>query len=162
MKVAVTALLAVIITVQLPVPEHPPLQPPKVDPPAGAALSVTVVPLAYASEQSDPQLTPAGLLVIEPAPAPVLVAVRVYVGGGAGAAEKVAVTVTGVFPAIVHGSVPVHPPPVQPAKVEPLAGVVAESDHGARIVALEAVSAAADTGRAAGDAAGAGAGPGVS
>ena len=36
---------------------------------------------------------------------------------------NVAVTVTGVFAAITQGLVPVHPPPVQPVKVEPLAGV---------------------------------------
>jgi hypothetical protein len=45
LKVAVTDVAAFIVTEQVPVPEHPPpLQPANVDPPAGAAVSVTDVP----------------------------------------------------------------------------------------------------------------------
>src|SRR5215470_7783268 len=35
---------------------------------------------------------------------------------------NVAVTVTGALPARIHGSVPPHPPPLQPLKDEPLSG----------------------------------------
>jgi hypothetical protein len=46
LKVAVTDVAAFIVTEQVPVPEQPPpLQPAKVDPPAGLAVSVTDVPL---------------------------------------------------------------------------------------------------------------------
>jgi hypothetical protein len=44
-KVAVTALAAVIATEQLPVPVHAPDHPANVDPAAAAAVSVTLVPL---------------------------------------------------------------------------------------------------------------------
>ena len=46
-KVAVTVVVAVRVTVQVPVPaQPPPLQPEKVEPAAGVAVRVTVVPLA--------------------------------------------------------------------------------------------------------------------
>jgi len=46
LNVAVTTVVAFMVTVHGPVPEQPPpLQPVKVDPPAGAAVSVTTVPL---------------------------------------------------------------------------------------------------------------------
>jgi len=46
LKVAVTVVAAFMVTVQLPVPEQPPpLQPEKVEPPAGLAVRVTAVPL---------------------------------------------------------------------------------------------------------------------
>jgi hypothetical protein len=46
LKVAVTDVAAFIVTEQVPVPEQPPpLQPANVEPPAGAAVSVTDVPL---------------------------------------------------------------------------------------------------------------------
>jgi hypothetical protein len=40
----VTAVVAVIVTVQVPVPVQAPLQPLKVEPAVGAAVSVTAVP----------------------------------------------------------------------------------------------------------------------
>ena len=44
MKVAVTDLTASIVTIQVPIPEHPsPLQPPKVVGAIGIFISVTVV-----------------------------------------------------------------------------------------------------------------------
>lgn len=45
LKVAVTARAADIVTVQLPVPLHAPLQPLKAEPVAEEAVSVTTVPL---------------------------------------------------------------------------------------------------------------------
>jgi len=44
-KVAVTVAAAVSVTVHEPVPEQPPLQPVKIEPVAGVAVSVTAVPL---------------------------------------------------------------------------------------------------------------------
>ena len=77
LKVAVTFLLASIVTIQLPVPEQAPDQPAKVEPEAGLAVKVTEVPEVYDSEQSEPQLMPAGLEVTVPEPKPDLVTVRV-------------------------------------------------------------------------------------
>jgi len=58
-----------------------PLQLEKVDPPAGVGVSVTLVPELYDSEQSAPQLMPAGADVTVPEPVPDLVTVREYVIG---------------------------------------------------------------------------------
>jgi hypothetical protein len=77
-KFAVTVTAPVIVTVQVPVPEQPPpLQPAKVEPAAGDAVRVTIALLLYVSEQSEPQLMPAGLLVTVPLPLPVLLRVKV-------------------------------------------------------------------------------------
>jgi hypothetical protein len=46
-NVAVTDWLDLIVTLQDPVPEHAPDQPPKADPVAGVAVSVTGVPDVY-------------------------------------------------------------------------------------------------------------------
>src|SRR2546429_623892 len=68
-KVAVTVVAAESVTVQAPVPEHPPpLQPVKVEPAAGAAVSATAVPPGKLAAQGPPPGMPAGGLV--PAPAP--------------------------------------------------------------------------------------------
>ena len=76
MKVAVTFCAAVIVTVQVPVPLHPPpLQPVKVEPPEGVAVSVTLVPLVKLALHVLPQLIPAGLLVTVPLPVPFSVTV---------------------------------------------------------------------------------------
>ena len=70
-NVAVTVLAAVIVTVHVaPVAASHPIQLAKVDPAAGAAVSVTVLLLSYVSEQSVPQLIPDGLDVTVPEPAP--------------------------------------------------------------------------------------------
>lgn len=75
---AVTVVAAVTVTVHVPVPEQPPpVHPPKVEPLAGVAVSVTMVPLVTLSLQSAPQLIPAGLLVIVPVPNPDLATVNV-------------------------------------------------------------------------------------
>ena len=71
MKVAVTEVAAVIVTVQVPVPlQPPPFQPVKVEPAAGVAVRVTAVPVVNAAEHVVPQEIPAGLLVTVPLPAP--------------------------------------------------------------------------------------------
>ena len=75
---AVTDLLAVIETVQVPVPEQPsPDQPVKVEPEAGLAVRATDVPELKLAEQVEPQLMPLGLLVTVPEPVPVLETERV-------------------------------------------------------------------------------------
>ena len=61
--------------VKLTTPLVQPVQPPKVEPLAGVAVNVTVVPLLYKAEQVLPQLIPAGLLVTVPLPVPDEVAV---------------------------------------------------------------------------------------
>ena len=77
---AVTVVAALIVAVQVPVPEQlPPLQPEKVEPAAGAAVKVTVVPLAYAAAQVVPHEMPAGALVTMPVPEPLGFTVRVEV-----------------------------------------------------------------------------------
>ena len=76
-KVAVTEVAALTVTVQAPVPAHPPpLQPANVEPVAAAAVKVTAVPLVYEAEHVAPQLMPAGLLVTVPLPVPALVTVK--------------------------------------------------------------------------------------
>src|SRR5206468_870570 len=68
-KVAVTVVAAPSVTRHVPVPEQPPpLQPAKVEPAAGAAVSVTAVPLVNEAEHVVPQAIPAGALVTLPAP----------------------------------------------------------------------------------------------
>src|SRR5207253_9532966 len=68
-NVAVTVVAALRVTVQAPGPEQPPpVQPLKVEPAAGAAVSVTAVPLAKLAAPVAPQVMPAGRLVTGPAP----------------------------------------------------------------------------------------------
>src|SRR5436853_387779 len=116
-NVAVTVVAAESVTVQAPGPEQPPpLQPPKVEPAAGAAVSVTAVPLVKLAAQVAPQMMPAGALVTAPLPVPALLTVSVKVG------VKVAVTVVAAETVTTHDPVPEQPPPLQPVKVEPAAG----------------------------------------
>ena len=84
---AVADFAVVMLTVQVvAVPVQAPDQPVKLEPAAGAAVSVTDVPLLKLAEQVLPQLIPAGLLVTVPVPVPARVRVRAY------CATKVAVT----------------------------------------------------------------------
>jgi hypothetical protein len=117
-KVAVTVVAAVSVTVQVPVPLQPPVQPVKVEPVAGAADSVTTVPVVKEVEHVAPQEMPAGVLVTVPLPLPVLVTVSAKA-----VCMKVAVTVWAPFIVTAHVPTPVQPPPLQPANVEPAAGV---------------------------------------
>jgi hypothetical protein len=118
-NVAVTLVAAESVTVQVPVPLHPPpLQPANVEPEAAAAAKVTLAPLVKPTEQAVPQLMPVGLLVTVPLPVPAGVTVSVAVWR-----SKVAVTVASAPADKRHVPVPVQPLPVQPANVEPLAAV---------------------------------------
>jgi hypothetical protein len=118
-KVAVTVVEALSVTVQVPVPEQPPpLQPENVEPAAGVAVSVMAVPLAYAAAQVGLQEMPAGLLVTVPSPEPALFTVSVSAW-----TAKVAVTVVAALSVTAQVPVPEQPPPLQPVKVEPAAGV---------------------------------------
>jgi hypothetical protein len=113
LKVAVTAVAPLTVTVHAPVPEQAPLQLAKTEPAAAVAVRVTV-PGGTDCEQVAPQLMPAGLLVTVPEPVPFFVTVKVT-----GVAVKVAVTEAAAVTA--HVPVPEHAP-LQPAKVEPAAG----------------------------------------
>jgi hypothetical protein len=104
--------------VHAPVPEQPPPdQPAKVDPEAAVAVSVTLVPTLYEAWQVAPQLIPEGLLVTVPVPVPFLGTDRLY------QFRNVAVTAWAEVMATVQVAVPAQPPPDQPAKVDPAAGV---------------------------------------
>ena len=69
-KVAVADRAALMVTVQVPLPVQPLLQPEKDDPLLGVAVRTTVAPLAKLAEQVDPQLMPEGELVTVPPPTP--------------------------------------------------------------------------------------------
>jgi len=117
-KVAVTVVAAESVTTHVPVPEQPPpLQPLKVAPTAGVAVSVTAVPLAKLAVHVTPQLIPTGALVTVPLPVPALLTVSAKLGR-----LKAAVTDVAAETVTVHAPVPVHPPPLQPLKIEPAAG----------------------------------------
>ena len=81
-KVAVHVRSAVMATV--PVVQPVPVQPAKVEPVAGVAVSATLVPDTYDSVQSDPQLRPDPVTV--PLPLPAFTTARLNVGGGGVAA----------------------------------------------------------------------------
>src|SRR5215831_846912 len=117
-KVAVTDVAPITVTTHDPVPvQPPPLQPVKVDPAAGAAVRVTMVPEVNETEQVVPQLMLAGELVMVPLPVPPLLTVSAK-----GACVKVAVTEAAAFMVTTQVPLPVQPPPLQPAKVDPAAG----------------------------------------
>jgi len=76
LKVAVTDRAALMVTAQLAVPVHAPLQPAKVEPVVGVSAKMTLVPLAKLALQVPGQLMPAGVLVTVPLPVPAAVTVR--------------------------------------------------------------------------------------
>jgi hypothetical protein len=80
-KVAVTDRAEDMATTQvLEVPEQPPPQPAKVDPPLATAVNVTLDPDVKAAEQALlGQVIPAAELVTEPEPVPLTETVRVFV-----------------------------------------------------------------------------------
>src|SRR5262245_21921855 len=103
LKVAVTERAAVIETVHAPLPLQAPLQPPKVDPLAAEAVSVTEVPLLKFAAHAVPQLTPAGEDVTVPVPAPAFVTLSANV---AAVVLKVAVTERAAVIETVQAAVP--------------------------------------------------------
>ena len=70
MKAADTVAFALIVTLQAPVPLHPPAHPPNVEVDPGVSVSVTTVSAGNVPWHVVPQLMPAGLLVMVPPPAP--------------------------------------------------------------------------------------------
>ena|ERR1700733_394278 len=76
LNAAVTAWLALIVTVQPPVPEQAPDQPANVEPVFGVAVSVTTVPTAKVW-QPEPHEVPVGEELTVPVPVPDVVMVRV-------------------------------------------------------------------------------------
>src|SRR5918992_4156402 len=67
-KVASTPAGPSMRTVQGPTPEQAPVQPPNVQPGAGAGTSVTTVPFSKSAAQVTPQSMPGGALAIDPSP----------------------------------------------------------------------------------------------
>src|SRR5262249_56451240 len=84
------------------------------EPAAGAAVSVTLVPLVNDAEHVVPHEMPAGALVIVPLPAPVLLAVSVKL-----CSAKAAVTDCAAFIVTMQVPVPEQPPPLQPVNEGP-------------------------------------------
>jgi len=78
LNTAPTLAAALIVTVQAPVPLQAPLQPAKVEPAPGAAVSVTTVAAAKLALQVAPQFNPIGELVTVPVPVPLRVRVSEY------------------------------------------------------------------------------------
>lgn len=117
-NVAVTDAAVFIATVQPPVPKQPPLHPVKAESASGVTVKLTTVPLAKAALQLEPQEIPAGALVIVPVPVPDLLTVSVKLCDA-----KAAVTVVAALSVTMQAPVPEQPPPLQPVKVEPAAGV---------------------------------------
>jgi hypothetical protein len=134
-NVAVTVVAAVMVTVQLPVPAHPPPgttdQPENVDPTAGSEMSVTAVPALNALLHSVPpylvQLMSKfidgliGFDRIESIPdvaAETTTTVNTY-----WFSVNVAVTVAAAVTVTAHVPVPVQPPPDHPVNDDPVAAV---------------------------------------
>jgi hypothetical protein len=118
LNVAVIDVAPFIATVQV-VPEtalHP-VHPAKRAPPPATAVKVTWVPRLYDSEQSAPQLIPAGFEVTVPVPLPALITDRSARGrSNAATTLRAASIVTVQVDALTEAQ------PVQPVRTDPLAG----------------------------------------
>jgi hypothetical protein len=119
LKVALTDFAASMVTLQVPVPLHAPLQPANVEPESGAAVKLTTVPLEKFDKHVVPQEIPEGVLVTVPAPVPLLATVRVK---GPEFAVKFALTDFAASRDTLQAPVPLQAP-LQPAKVDPESGV---------------------------------------
>ena len=83
LKIAPTVEFEVGVKVQVVVLlTHAPVNPAKVDPAFGDAVSMTAVPPGKLAEHDDPQLIPDGLEVTVPLPVPEGATVTVFDGGG--------------------------------------------------------------------------------
>src|SRR5205085_7264023 len=106
-------------------PQLPPLKLVNVDPLLGTAITVTAVPGLYCM-QFAPQEDPTGVIATLPLPLPLLAVERLTDGvapAGGVLRLKVAVTVVGAAVIVkLHGFVEAQPPPLKPAKVDPLLG----------------------------------------
>src|SRR5258706_383983 len=116
-NVAVAVFAELMVTWQVPVPTHAPLQPVNTEPAVGTAVKVTTVPTLKLNEHVAPQLIPGTSEVTVPVPLPVLITVSVCVINA-----KVAVTAFAAFIVTTQVPVPLHPAPLQPVNVEPLFG----------------------------------------
>jgi hypothetical protein len=133
LKVAVTDVFTLIVTLQVVVPLHAPPHPAKVEPPVGVAVSVTSVPSSNVPTHCEPQLMPAGELVTVPVPLPA----RLTVNEGFELAVNVAVTDVLADKVTLQVDVPLHAP-LQPAKDDPSDAVgVSVTDVPASKVALQ-------------------------
>jgi hypothetical protein len=117
-NVAVTDCAALIVTVQLLVPVQAPLHPTKLEPAAGVSVRLTLVPLGKFALHVPGQLMPVGVLAAVPDPLPAIVTDSAKL-----TVLKVAVTDCAALIVTVQLPVPVQPPPLHPAKVQPAAGV---------------------------------------
>src|SRR5690348_16614825 len=99
-----------------------PVQPANVVLGAGAAVKTTVDVARNGSVQSPGQSMPAGFDVTVPVPVPAR-----FTFTGYEFSEKVAVTVAAPMIVVVHGAVPVQPPPDHPANDEFAAGTAVRS-----------------------------------
>jgi hypothetical protein len=88
------------VMAQVAAPPHDPLQPPKVEPLAGVATSVTDVPAATVRVHVEPQEIPGGELATVPAPLPLLVTDNVTGAGAEATATPLTLRET-VSPAAV-------------------------------------------------------------
>lgn len=68
--------MALIVTTQLPVPEHAPDQPANLEPDLADAVRVTTVPAANVCVQASPHEIPAGVLMTCPLPIPAFATMR--------------------------------------------------------------------------------------
>ena len=118
LKLAVAVSAEVMVSAQLPIPEQAPLQPVKVEPALGVAMSVIVEPPMNGEKQMLPQSKPSGEEVTRPVPVPALV----IVSDGGGVMVNTAPTLLAAFRVTLQLPVP-EQAPLQPVKVEPEAGV---------------------------------------
>jgi hypothetical protein len=124
-----------MLTAQTPVPEHPPLQPVKVDPLSGVAVKTTDALELNVAEQIEPQLIPEGALVTVPLPTPDLVTVSVYCVIPVWVMVKscpamVIVPVRGVVPVFVETAYPIVPLPIPEAPdITIIQGALLVADH---------------------------------
>jgi hypothetical protein len=106
-----------MVTVHVPVPEHAPDQPAKLEPVSGVAVRVTLVPASKNAAHVGSQWMPSGLLVTVPDPVPAFVTVSVY-----WSFVNVALTLLAASIVTLHVPVPEHAP-VHPANVDIASGV---------------------------------------